>query len=63
MEKEWADKYDVPCLVQRKSEEISEPLAYACGSWAFHFTYADSTNGSAELKGFFKDIYYDGWIV
>ena len=54
MEKEWTDKTDVPYLAQRKHEEISEPLAYACGSWAFHFTYADNTNGSAELKDFFR---------
>ena len=56
MEKEWSVKYhdDVPYLAKRDREEISESLAYACGSWAFHFTYADNPNGSAELKEFFQ---------
>jgi hypothetical protein len=53
MEKEWSAKYDIPYLAKRKCEEISESLAYACGSWAFHFTYADNHDGSAELKDFF----------
>ena len=54
MEKEWSAKYDVPYLAERKYEEISESLAYACGSWAFHFTYSNNLNGSAKLKGFFS---------
>ena len=56
MENEWslAVKDDVPYLAKRKCEEISESLAYACSSWAFHFTYADNPNGSAELKDFFQ---------
>ena len=54
MEKEWSDKDDVPYLAMRECEEISEALAYACGSWAFHFTYADNPHGSAELKDFFE---------
>jgi hypothetical protein len=54
MEKEWLAKYEVPYLAKRKCKEISESLAYACSSWAFHFTYADNSNGSAELKHFFQ---------
>ena len=54
MEKEWSAKCDVPYLAERKHEEISESLAYACGSWAFHFTYANNDEGSAELKDFFQ---------
>ena len=54
MEKEWSAEYDIPYLAQRKCEVISESLAYACGSWAFHFTYEDNPNGSAELKDFFQ---------
>ena len=54
MEKEWSATYDIPYLAERKHEEISESLAYACGSWAFHFTYGDNHNGSTELKNFFQ---------
>ena len=54
MEKEWSTKYHVLYLAKRKCEGISESLEYACGSWAFHFTYADNPNGSAELKDFFQ---------
>ena len=54
MEKEWSDKYDIPYLAKRKCKEIPESLAYACSSWAFHFTYTDNHNGSAELKDFFQ---------
>ena len=54
MEKEWSVEYEVPYLAKRKCEEISESLAYACGSWAFHFTYADIPNGSAKLRVFFQ---------
>ena len=53
MKKEWSAKY-VPYLAKRRCEEISEHLAYACGSWAFHYTYSDNPNGSAELKDFFQ---------
>ena len=55
MEKEWSAKCDVPYLSQRKCEDISESLAYACGSWAFHFSYGDNDKGSAELKNFFQE--------
>ena len=54
MEMEWSAKYDIPYLAERKCEEISESLAYACGSWAFHFTYANNPNESGELKHFFQ---------
>jgi hypothetical protein len=55
MEEEWSAKYDVvPYLAERKYEDITESLAYACSSWAFHFTHADNSNRSAELKDFFQ---------
>ena len=54
MEKEWSDRYNVSYLAKRKCGEISESLAYACGSWAFHFTHSDNPNGSTELKDFFQ---------
>ena len=54
IDKEWSAKYDVLYLAKRKCEEISESLAYACSSWAFHFAYADNSNGTAELKNFFS---------
>ena len=53
IEKEWSAKKDVPYLAERNCEEISESLAYACSSWAFHFAYGDNSNGTAELKNFF----------
>ena len=54
IEKEWSAKHDVPYLAKRNCKEISESLAYACGSWAFHFTYANNPNGAGELKDFFQ---------
>ena len=52
MDTEWSAKTKVSYLAERKCEEISESLAYACGSWAFHFTYTDSSNGFDKLKHF-----------
>jgi hypothetical protein len=54
MEKEWSKKNIVSYLAERRYGGISEPLAYACVNWAFHFTYANNSNGSAELKHFFQ---------
>jgi len=54
MEKEWSQKEMIPYLAERKSGDISEPLAYACGSWAFHLTHSDDSNESDELKEFFQ---------
>ena len=41
-------------LAERRYEDISENLGYACCSWAFHFTEADHSNGSDILKDFFE---------
>ena len=54
IDKEWSGKTNVPYLVERRCGDISESLSYACSSWVLHFTYADSTNESAELKHFFQ---------
>ncbi|KAF8804277.1 hypothetical protein BYT27DRAFT_7340295, partial [Phlegmacium glaucopus] len=54
MDQEWSKKAVVSYLAERRHEEISEALAYACDSWAFHFTYADNDNGSDKLKQFFQ---------
>ncbi|KAF8816507.1 WD40 repeat-like protein [Phlegmacium glaucopus] len=54
MEKEWSEKERVSYLAERKCGEISESLAYACGSWVSHFTYADNSNEIDELKHFFQ---------
>ena len=54
MDKEWSGKTNVPYLVERRCEDISESLAYACSSWVLHFTYAESNHESAELKHFFQ---------
>ncbi|KAF8797378.1 WD40 repeat-like protein, partial [Phlegmacium glaucopus] len=54
MDKEWTTKKVVSYLAERRHEDISEALAYACDSWAFHFTYADNNNGSDQLKHFFQ---------
>jgi hypothetical protein len=55
MDKEWSGKKIVAYLAERRHEEISESLAYACDTWAFHFTHADNnTESAAELKDFFE---------
>jgi len=54
MEKEWQGKKIVSYLAERKCGEISESLAYACGSWIFHFTEAYNNNESIGLKDFFE---------
>ena len=54
MDKEWSGRKDVPYLIERRCENISEALAYACSSWAFHFTIGKSNNQLAELKHFFE---------
>ena len=41
-------------LAERRHEEISESLGYACCSWAFHYTDADYNNESDTLGNFFK---------
>ena len=50
---EWANKTSVTYLAERRHEEISESLAYACCSWAFHLTDADHNNYCDTLKNFF----------
>ena len=50
---EWANKTSVTYLAERRHEEISESLAYACCSWAFHLTDADHNNECDTLKIFF----------
>ena len=50
IEKEWSQKERIPYLAERKSEDISEPLAYACSSWAFHFTYSDTVTLGVALQ-------------
>jgi len=54
MEKEWSEEERVPYLAERKCGEISESVAYACGSWVLHFTHADNHSGIDELKHFFQ---------
>jgi hypothetical protein len=55
MDKEWSGKKTVSYLAERRCEDISESLAYACSSWSLHFTHADNNNTeSAELKNFFE---------
>jgi TorA maturation chaperone TorD len=44
----------VSYLAERRYEDIPEFLAYACGSWTFHFIHADNNAESAELKDFFE---------
>ena len=38
MNREWSSKTNVSYLAERRHEEISEYLGYACCSWAYHFT-------------------------
>ena len=59
VDREWSNKANVSYLAERRFEEISECLGYACCcSWAFHFSDADHSNGSDMLKDFFfKDIF------
>ena len=54
MNAEWANKTNVSYLAERRHEEVSESLAYACCSWAFHITDASQNNGSEALKDFFE---------
>ncbi|KAF8815108.1 hypothetical protein BYT27DRAFT_7334103 [Phlegmacium glaucopus] len=54
MEKEWSEEERVSYLAERRCGDISESLAYACGSWVSHFTYADNNNEIDELKHFFQ---------
>ena len=54
MEKEWSKEKQVHYLAERECGGISESLAYACGSWAFHFTIGDNKNGFYEVKDFFE---------
>ena len=54
IDREWSSKINVSYLAERRHEEISECLGYACCSWAFHFTDADDSNGSDTLKDFFE---------
>ena len=53
IDREWSNKANVSYLAERRCEEISEYLGYACCSWAFHFTEADHSNGSDTLEDFF----------
>ena len=61
MDKEWLGRKDIPYLIERRCENISEALAYACSSWAAHFTNGESNNGLAELKHFF-DTHLLRWM-
>jgi hypothetical protein len=54
MKKEWSKEEQVYYLAERKCGGISESLAYACGSWAFHFTIGDNKNGFDKVKEFFE---------
>ena len=54
IDREWSSKTNVPYLAERRHEEISEYVAYACCSWVFHFTEADHSNGSDTLNQFFE---------
>ena len=54
MEREWPKEEQVYYLAERECGGISESLAYACGSWVFHFTIGDNKNGFDEVKKFFE---------
>ena len=54
IDREWSDKANVSYLAERRCEEISEYLGYACCSWAFHFTQADHSNEFDTVKEFFE---------
>ena len=47
------DETNVSYLGERRHEEISESLAYACCSWTFHFTDSDHNGESDTLKDIF----------
>ena len=53
MEQAWSQRERVSYLADRKYEEISESLAYACDSWVLHFINAGK-NESGELDNFFE---------
>ena len=53
MDKEWSGRKDIPYLIERRCEDISEALAYACSSCAFHLTNGKSNNKLAGLKHLF----------
>ena len=53
MDKAWSQRKSVSYLAERKCREISESLAYACGSWASHFVSAEFNNNN-ELNNFFN---------
>ena len=59
--KDWYLKEKISYLAERRCEDISESLAYACSSWAFHFTYADNNTGSDKLEQFFQ-IHLLPWL-
>ena len=54
IDREWSSKTNMSYLAERRLEEISEHVGYACCSWAFHFTEADHSNGSDALNDFFE---------
>ena len=54
IEKEWSEEERVSYLAERKCEDISESLVYACSSWVLHFTHAGNSNGIDQLKNFFQ---------
>ena len=54
IDREWSNKKNVSYLAERRCEDISEYLGYACYSWTFHFTHADHNNGTDTLKDFFE---------
>ena len=53
IDNEWSGRKDIPYLIERRCENISEALAYACSSWAFHLTNGESNNELAGLEYFF----------
>ena len=61
MDNEWSGRKDLPYLIERRCENISEALAYACSSWAFHLTNEESNNKLAKLKYFF-DTHLLQWM-
>ena len=54
IDREWSQKERISYLAERKYKEISESLAYACGSWALHLAHANMQNKSSELEHFFE---------
>jgi hypothetical protein len=54
MGKAWSGEERVPYLAERKCGDISESLAYACGSWVSHFTFSRNNNEIDKMMDFFQ---------